>query len=271
MPFLTLTPAQRQAQELAWQAMDCQDDPTRCAALCEEALRLDPECIDAIILQAELQPLRVYQYLAIMEQAVLAGRRRLGPAFFKEHRGYFWDILETRPFMRAMACLAEALTQPGTADHLARAAELFEEMLSLNPGDPQGVRHPLLSCYLQLRAYERAGKLLDRFEDGDDTHAIANWGEVLLMLACDHADSPEIQHQIEHARTHNPHVEIFLSGRKHLPRNPVGTYSRGDYSEAVFCGQVLAPAWAKHPKAKKWIKTYLLENAEHAGGEGASS
>ena len=36
-----------------------------------------------------------------MRRIVETGQRTLGEQFFKENRGHFWGILETRPYMRA--------------------------------------------------------------------------------------------------------------------------------------------------------------------------
>ncbi|HXY17585.1 MAG TPA: tetratricopeptide repeat protein [Gaiellaceae bacterium] len=70
--------------------------------------------------------------------SVAAGERALGPRIFAEGAGYFWGLVETRPYMRARAALAALLWKLGRREE---ALEHARELLRLNPNDNQGIRY----------------------------------------------------------------------------------------------------------------------------------
>ncbi len=62
--------------------------------------------------------------------------------------------------MRARQGLAENLV---ARKRFAEAVEHFQDMLRLNPGDNQGVRHSLVNLLIALDRDEEAGELIDRY------------------------------------------------------------------------------------------------------------
>jgi len=244
------TPRQR-AQELMWDAMDLLGrDNERAEGLCRQALEIYPDCVDARVMIADLECQFVRDHVAALREAVEAGRRDLGPEYFERERGHFWALIETRPFMRAMAMLARSLMEWGTTECVEEAIVIQEEMLELNPGDNQGVRDILVGCYLQRKRYDDAADLLERY--GEERAAIPCWSRVLLAYATGAGE--QARALLDEAREQNPHVELYLTGRKRLPRTRSWCYSPGDASEAVFCADAVGPAWKKHPKTKRWLK-----------------
>ena len=139
--------AVREAQSIMYDAWDNPDAKMR-IRLAKKALKVSPDCADAYVLLAEEEARSVRKSMALFQQGVEAGRRALGEDFFQdeENIGHFWGIIETRPYMRAFAGLANSLWQMGNKEQ----AELhYREMLRLNPGDNQGIRFVLLeSCCL---------------------------------------------------------------------------------------------------------------------------
>ena len=241
-----------QAQEIAWDAMEAASvgDGAKAESLCRKALGVYPDCVDALTMLAEIECELTKDYVERLREAVEAGRRDLGPACFREDRGYFWGLIETRPFMRAMAQLGFALLDWGTPEHVDEAIGVFEEVLALNPDDNQGVRDVLSGSYLARERYSDAAELFDRYPE--DATATRAWTEVLLAFATQGEDAATAP--LPGARERNPHVEAYLAGRKRRPRTRPGMYSPGDESEAVFCADMLWEAWKAHPKAKKWLK-----------------
>lgn len=69
---------------------------------------------------------------------------------------------ETRPHMRARAQLAALLNEVSKLDE---AVEHYEEMLRLNSGDNQGLRYPLLGCYLEQRNLDGVERLFGKYPD----------------------------------------------------------------------------------------------------------
>src|SRR5947199_51392 len=103
--------------------------------LAKRALAISPLCADAYVLLAEESAESLEEAKALYARGVEAGELALGPKTFKEDVGYFWGLLETRPYMRARAGLAQALWTSGSRDE---AIAHYREMLRLNPGDNQG-------------------------------------------------------------------------------------------------------------------------------------
>lgn len=241
--------SRERAQELMWTAMDCEDDK-QAAALCRQALAIYPDCVDAISMLADLESRVVRDYIAAMREAVAAGRRDLGPKFFKEWKGMFWGMMESRPLMRAMAGLAEALagtTAPASVDE---AIAIEEEMLSLNPNDNQGIRGPLVGHYLERKRYGDAENLLEKYKG--DGMAVSLWARVLLAFLDD--DEAKTLAAVKIARKQNKYVWEYLSGHTRRPRGMPDFYSPGDEAEAVICTDILWRAWRSHAKALRWLK-----------------
>ena len=93
-----------EAQQLAYQAMLEVEEDEEAVELARRAFQLDPECVDALVLLAELTcDDRVGEFIERLEHAVETGRRVLGEAFFKAHPDDVWEALEARPYARGFA------------------------------------------------------------------------------------------------------------------------------------------------------------------------
>jgi len=150
-----------EAQELAFDAMEADDD-AQAMKLAKRALRKDPDCVDALVVLAEIESDSPRKLIACLQHAAAAGERSLGAKFIEENKGDFWSIIETRPYMRALEQLAGLLRAEGIN---LDAIRHFENMLALNPNDNQGVRDPLLGLYLATDNLEGARNLLQRYKN----------------------------------------------------------------------------------------------------------
>jgi tetratricopeptide (TPR) repeat protein len=249
------------AQELAYQAME-HPDLAESARLAHEALRLDPECVDALATLAAATARSPDELIARLEQAVAAGERALGAEFFAANRGHFWGILQTRPYMRTRGHLAELLRQAG---RLSEAIGHFEALLELNPNDNQGNRDPLLGCYLAAGNLEGARRLLNEY--GQAGLAVFVWGRVLERYLS--ADLAGAAAALAEARGKNRHVEAFLTGGRSVPAERPSHYQVGQESEAVHAAGFLLPAWRRNPDAVAWLKTGPPPAAAPAAETGA--
>ncbi|HMO26893.1 MAG TPA: tetratricopeptide repeat protein [Tepidisphaeraceae bacterium] len=258
--------ARRAAQELVYDAMEADDEKT-VVALCRRALEIYPDCADAIIQLAEIESVYVRDVIEAGRRAVEAGRRDLGPQYFRQNRGVFWLDVDTRPFMRAMAMLADALRQWGQPEGINEAIAIYEEMLQLNPNDNQGVRDPLAGCYLQARRYDAAADLLERYEG--DGMAVPRWARVLLAYVTQPMSTAV--KLLKLAREQNPHVEQYLTGQKRRPRARSDYYSLGEESEAIFCVDTLWEAWKKHPAARQWLQQQGRMDGDASSAPGQAS
>jgi tetratricopeptide (TPR) repeat protein len=169
-----------EAQDLALEAeyLLKTGEARRAGDLLERARGLDPDCIEALLLEAETaEAPRAEQSC---RRALNVARLRLGgddPA-----RHVWWMDTATRPYMRARRQLAEALWMQG---RYREAAEECRALLERNPRDNQGVRFLigpllLLAGDLEAAVAEFEAYAL-RYNDGlHDPHHVFTWGLALL-------------------------------------------------------------------------------------------
>lgn len=217
------------------------------------AVRLNPACLDARVLLAISAGGPPGELIEELQTIVAVGEADFGPEFFKQNRGEFWGLIETRPYMRARHHLASELYKAG---RIAEAIQHYEEMLQLNPSDNQGLRYSLLGHYLEVDDLDSARHVLQTY--GDEPFAMFLWARVLeRYLSGDLFGAVEA---LQQARRQNPHVEPFLVGKAKLPKNRPDYYGIGDATEAMTCMDVIGPAWKKHREAIQWLKK------EHGSG-----
>ena len=234
-----------EAQELAFDAMEAESE-AEARKLAKRALRLDPDCVDALVLLTSLDAETPKQAIAGIQKAVAAGERWLGAKFIKENKGHFWVILETRPYMRALGELANLLRGEGIR---LDAIRIYEKMLELNPNDNQGVRDSLLGQYLAVGNLAGAGKLLKKYER--DSMANFAWGRVLERFLS--GDLTGAAAALKKARKANRIVEEYMTAKRPLPAEPPESYSPGSEEEATLCMQDVGLAWAMHKEAVFWL------------------
>jgi tetratricopeptide (TPR) repeat protein len=241
--------ARGEAQQLAFDAMEA-GSAAQARKLAKRALRVDPDCVDALVVLADLDAHTPWERLEALQKAVAAGERSLGETFIRENTGHFWLMLDTRPIMRAMEQLAQQLRGQGIR---LDAIRIYERMLELNPNDNQGVRDPLLGLYLETGDLKGAGRLLKRYKK--DASANFAWARVLERFLTGTHD--EASTALKQARRANKHVELYLTARKTLPKHLPEMYSLGSDEEAVLCLNCLSGAWAAHQEAVFWLLDQL--------------
>lgn len=234
-----------EAQQLAFDAMEAGSE-AGARRLAKRALKLDPDCVDALVLLTSLEARSAKEAIAGLQKAVAAGERSLGPQFIAENKGHFWLILETRPYMRALGELANLLRGEGLR---LEALKIYEKMLELNPNDNQGVRDVLLGLYLAGGELAAAGKLLKKYEL--DSMANFAWGRALERYLA--GDLKGAAAALKKARKANGFVELYLTGQKPIPKEMPGMYSPGSEEEAILCMDMLAAAWVEHKDALFWL------------------
>lgn len=187
--------------------------------------------------------------LALWRQAVAAGTLQIGPLGFQEMAGQFWGFLETRPYMRARAGLAQELRAQGAREDAV--AEL-RELLALNPDDNQGLRYLLLGWLLEAGAEAEAAALLQRYEADD--YAGFLYGRALLEFRREGGQGPAARRALEAALAGNPHLAPLLTGAAPMPKTLPEAYSPGEASEAQIAWREMHPAWSATPGALDWLR-----------------
>lgn len=234
-----------EAQDLMYEAFDSRG--ARRVELARQALAISPDCADAYLLLAEETASSAKEARELLEQGVAAGERALGSEPFEEDVGRFWGLLETRPYMRARAALAETLWALGQREE---AVEHQRNLLRLNPNDNQGLRYRQAEWLLWLERDEELDELFAAYED--DAAAAFVYTKALAAFRRQ-GESAATRRLLEEARELNPHVPAYLSGRKRLPKRLPDYVGFGDDSEAVDYAAGAAALWASVPDALTWL------------------
>lgn len=232
------------AQQMIYDAFES-EGPQR-YRLAKEALKLDPNCVDAYNLLAEAAP-SLEEAAGIYEKALFLGQRELGKKFFQENKGYFWGLMETRPFMRAKFNFAQTLVDLGKQQE---AIKQYKELLELNPQDNQGVRYSLFIAYIDNDELEKARNLLDEYDEG---LARGSYNRALLEIM-EHGFTPTASKLMKVAKKENKYVIPYLLGKKRLPSQLPEYYGFGDENEAIVYADEHLHLWNKINGLNDWLK-----------------
>ena len=236
----------RQAQQFIRQAWET-DDPHKRVKLARKALSISKYCVDAYVLLGDDLAVDNHEKLTYYQQGVEAGEKFLGSTYFEENEGHFWGFVETRPYMRALAGVSNCLWVIGEREE---AIEILHRMLTLNPGDNQGIRYLLLNALLEVGRYDEAGSLIKKFKDAEDawwlyTKALLKFKESGLSAAANKLLSA--------ALSHNPFVKDYLIGVKRIPNSIPPHYGFGDELEALHYVDNHLNHWRRVEGAVDWL------------------
>lgn len=196
--------------------------------LINDALKLNPENVRAIVLKADCSS-DINKALDLYKKAMEISEKELGKEFFKENKGYFWGMHNTRPYMSAKLKYAQALQIiKGKSEEAIRQ---LEELLELNPNDNQGVRYLLSLMYLKKKRYN---DFLDLYNEYDESSTHWNYNYLLYLLITDGTKS-KVKKAFKSALEANPHVIGILIGEHEFQDTAQVThYSPGDINEANY-------------------------------------
>lgn len=233
--------ALNEAQGLVYDAWE-ERTPTNRVAMAKKALSLSPLCADAWVLLGGLASTPI-EALDCYQRGVVSGAAAIGEVGFEDYAGHFWGFLETRPYMRARAGLAETLWALGRHTD---AINHLEAMLELNPGDNQGLRYVLASHLLELDNMPALQALLDEHED-----ASALWLYTGALVAFK-TGAPTADEFAKEAFEANPHVPLLLARKKvAVEVGPFITWG-GEDEAALYVAENRA-GWEGAPRAIDWL------------------
>lgn len=141
-------------------------DDSKGIVMAREALEIDPNCIEAYNYLGECED-SDSKAIAYYKKGISLGRKILGRDYFKENRGLFCSIPETRPFMECLAGYASILESNNIVEEAIR---IFELILSLNIKDHLHVRHPLMLLLIKSNNHKKFTKYERRFSGDDCIH-----------------------------------------------------------------------------------------------------
>lgn len=234
------------AQDVMYDAWDA-PDPWERIELARKALAISPDCADAYVLLAEESAWFPEQKLELYRDGVAAGERGLGANAREEFGGHYWGVLETRPYMRARQGLARTLWDIGDREEAIRH---YEDMLTLNPGDNQGIRYQILTSLIITGNHRRARELMASYPD--EWSPAWGYGGALIEFAR-HGATTRANDMLKRALERNAHVPLYLLGYLNLPPVLPEYLGIGDHSEAAWYAFENAEAWQSVPGALKWL------------------
>ncbi|AET60487.1 tetratricopeptide repeat protein [Paenibacillus terrae] len=214
--------------------------------LVQQALKLDPNNSDALLLLAQLST-DISEAIKLSESAMNFAQKELGEPFFKENKGYFWGLSETRLYMRATNLHADLLY---TSGRISAACEQYEVLLELNPNDNQGIRYSLLKCYLELERLDQAERIFKSYENEISTEFQYNQ---LVLEYLKSGYSARLPLLYKRARKQNQHVLAFLLGKKSMPATRPDYMTPGDQNDAVNYFSTHEALWYKLYGLTEWI------------------
>ncbi len=240
------TPLDR-AQDLIYDAWEEEDELKR-MMMAKVALEICPDCADAYCLLAEDATGILRYTIDLYAKGVAAGERALGPDIFRDGVGGFWGPLETRPYMRARAGLAECLWEAGRDDEAIGHAW---DMLRLNPSDNQGMRYILMHWLAETKRDDEAWRLLNEYPD----EATLFWEcSRALLLYRKEGDSKEARASLKRVQKLNKHAVGYLLSPMDLPDEEPEHYQFGSQEEAALYASPALRSWYETPGAVEWLE-----------------
>lgn len=209
------------------------------------ALNLNPDCIEAYEFMGTVQS-RIDSALSYFEKGVNIGKRIFGGNYLEKHKGHFWGLHETRPYMRCMYQYADCLYKSERKDS---CIFVLEEMIELNPNDNQGVRDQLLLYLLEQNEFEKFGRYNRLFNE--DGGAYTNFNNALYSFK--NTGESDISYDLlKTAIEENKYVLPMLISSKLQTELP-DSYGSGDKNEAKYYSVFAQRIWQQTPGAVKWL------------------
>lgn len=192
----------------------------------------------------------------LWEQAVRIGRKALPKDFQIGKDRLEWGWLDNRPFLRCVHGLALARYGMGeTEDGL----KLFLDLLSLNPGDNQGVRAMAQEALFKLCRVEEALKIAEKYPDDSMPETVYGRALALFKLGRQREATRALQEAIEYL----PLVATeLLKSRHHMPRGARrDVITSGGADQAYYYWERSGQFWKEDPAALEWLKQTMRSPA----------
>jgi len=240
-----------QAQEVAYEGWEKKTKRGRARAA-RKALGISQDTPDGHLLLAH-DAASWEEAAALCVQAVAAAERILGADFLTQYEEEFWEYAVTRPYMRARLALGYCLWKQGKRD---AAAEHFQALVRLNPGDNQGARYLLAALWLEQGKFDAARRLATRYSP--DSLCYWAYNRVLYEF---HQRGPSRRawRRLERAFQQNPFVPLYLAGKWHARSHRIDFVDPGEESEALEYYGIFGDAWRMTEGALEWLAEQFPE------------
>jgi len=166
-----------------------------------------------------------------------------------------WDWLENRPFLRCLHSLGTATLSNGD---IQKAVGIFEELLSYNPNDNQGVRELLLEIYLEKKELKKAYNLCKKYPN--DTLAGLWFGYPLVLFGF--GKKEQASKNLNKVLKESPKIAKELLKKSHKkPKSEMPGYiSVGGWDEAYDYWERFGRFWDK--EKLDWLHQVMNEHSD---------
>lgn len=147
------------------------DDKKSALKYAKKALLLDPDNLDAELMVADMTARDAIDLLEKLEHAVAHGSQVMEARGYTDEKsiGNYWNILETRPYMRLRDRYMATLKECGM---IRRAVSECEEMMRLCENDNLGSRFILMHLYALLEEEEKALALHQKYDGHEESQML---------------------------------------------------------------------------------------------------
>jgi len=199
----------------------------------------------------------------LWEQTSRIGHKAF-PQDFKLGRDHLeWGWLENRPFLRCLHGLALVRYDDG---QIGEALRLFQELLTLNPNDNQGVRAIAVEALFKLGIFEDALEITKQYPD--DVMPETLYGRALALFKLGQRQEASVA--LLEAIQYLPLVAKELLKVKHrLPKTAMpDAVTMGGADEAYYYWEHCGQFWEEDTEALEWLRKTLRQATKPRRGTG---
>jgi tetratricopeptide (TPR) repeat protein len=193
-------------------------------------------------------------------QSVRIGHKAFPKDFEIERDRLEWCLLENRPFLRCLHGLALTRYDDGETEE---ALKLFQELLSLNPNDNQGVRAMAVEALFKLGRFEDALEIAKKYPNDIMPETLYGRALALFKLGRRQEATVALQEAIEYL----PLVGKELLKTKHrLPRTArPDRVTVGGADEAYYYWEQSGQFWKQDAEALEWLRKIMKATKARRG------
>lgn|GEM_PF-915301 len=224
-------------------------------------IKLMPELFDAVNALAHLYGKKREFGLAktLYEQTISKARTHIPNSFTQGKDQVIWAYMENRPFLRLLAGYAMYVEQ---FENIEKAIILYEELLSFNRNDNQGIRTILITAYLQTNQPEKVIELTTHYPNDGMPDTVMGKLLALVMLKRD----AEAKKNLEQIKEYKAHIIKELLKKSH--QRPA-TYredmiAMGSPDEAYYYWQHQGKLWKEVPGAMDFLRENTKDIQAHS-------
>src|SRR3989344_6272365 len=253
-----LPESSEKADDLLFESQDYTEDGnlSKAKMILNKAIEIFPQHIDAI---NQLGMMSGKDMKKFNEQAVNIGLSVL-PSKFNEKSKLEWGWMENRPFLRAYHTKGLMLLEEGKLDE---AIKIFNQMISWNTNDNQGVRDILADIYSGQNMIDEMIHLSSKYPR--DYSPSMNFGLALALYK--KGEKEKANKALKKAIDNFPLCgKILLEESPKKPKSEMPGYiSVGGADQAYEFWEGNMVAW-KDKEIREWLKSHLNAKSDYSKG-----